>query len=150
MEDRGFGVIVDGRNLPAPELARLYQEAHAFILPSTGEGWALTLADALASGMPSIWTHWSGPCDYADESTGFPLTRLDPLPMRMYGDHATFARLASAEEIIERMEEIRADYPAALARGKAASERMHARFKWSDAAARFLEILATVRAPAPV
>ena len=42
LEDRGFGVIVDGRNLPGPELAQLYRDAHAFILPSTGEGWALT------------------------------------------------------------------------------------------------------------
>ena len=41
VEDRGFGVIVDGRNLPGPELAQLYRDAHAFILPSTGEGWGL-------------------------------------------------------------------------------------------------------------
>ena len=115
-----------------------------------GRGGGSRLSDALASGLPSIWTHYSGPMDYADESTGFPLTRLDPLPMRMYGDHETFGRLASVEEIIERMEEILADYPAALARGRLASERMHSRFTWAHAAARFLEILATVREPVPV
>ena len=151
IEDRGGGVIVDGRNLPGPELAQLYQDANAFVLPSCGgEGFALTLAEALATGAPSIWTAYSGPMDYADESTGFPLTRLDPLPMRMYGDHETFGRLASVEEIIERMEEILADYPAALARGRLASARMHSRFTWAHAAARFLEILDTVREPVPV
>ena len=150
IEDRGGGVIVDGRNLPGPELAQLYRDAHAFILPSTGEGWGRGLSDALASGLPSIWTHYSGPCDYADESTGFPLTRLDPLPMRMYGDHETAGRLASVEDLIERLVEIIGDYDAALARGRLASARMHSRFTWAHAAARFLEILDTIREPVPV
>jgi hypothetical protein len=38
------------------------------------------------------------------------------------------------------MTRIYENYPLALEKGKRASERMHAQYKWSDAAARFIEI----------
>jgi hypothetical protein len=44
------------------------------------------------------------------------------------------------KEIIRRCEQIMADYPRALELGKRASERMHREYKWSDSAARFIEI----------
>lgn len=38
------------------------------------------------------------------------------------------------------MQEIVDDYASALERGRKASERMHSRYKWSDAAAKFITI----------
>lgn len=40
--------------LTQPELARLYQAANLFVLPSTGEGFPLTAQEAMASGLPAI------------------------------------------------------------------------------------------------
>lgn len=71
------GIVFDTRTYTREQMRELYHSAHAFLLPSVGEGWGLTLAEALATGAPSIWTHWSGPVDFADESIGFPITNAN-------------------------------------------------------------------------
>ena len=45
-------LIFDSRVLPMDELIGLYNSAHAFILPTLGEGWGLTLCEAMATGVP--------------------------------------------------------------------------------------------------
>lgn len=140
------GMVFDMRDLPVEEIAALQNSAHAFVLPSCGEGWGLTLTEAMATGAPCIWTHYSAPVDYADESTGFPITDFKMIPFWKLGEPAgvgepvNYGAAAEESAIIARMQEIVQDYPAALARGKAASERMHTSYKWSDAAARFIQI----------
>ena len=69
-------MVIDQRNISTEELRELYNSAHAFILPTSGEGWGLTLTEAMATGLPCTWTHWSGPVDYADNKTGYPLTKF--------------------------------------------------------------------------
>jgi len=70
---RGAPVIFDSRRLSRAELAGLYQSAHAFLFPSFGEGFGLTMAEAMASGLPVLFTPWSAMRDLADESCGYPL-----------------------------------------------------------------------------
>ena len=140
------GVVMDTRNLPVGELITLYGLAHAFVLPSCGEGWGLTLTEAMATGAPCIWTHWSAPLDYADESIGFPITDFKMIPFWRdgrgvgVGDPDYFGAAATETAIIQRMEQVYHGYDRALKLGKKASERMHARFKWSDAASAFINI----------
>lgn len=76
------GAIIDRRNLPAAELTELYHSAHAYVSASYGEGFGFTIAQALAAGLPTIYTALSAPCDYADESTAFPVTdfEMEPVP----------------------------------------------------------------------
>jgi len=137
------GTIIDTRNLSAAALTDLYRSAHAYVQASYGEGWGLTLTQAMASGLPCIWTHWNAPCDYADESMGFPVTdfEMEPFPCKPGANlpEASGAR-ANPEAIIARMQEIVDDYPAALERGRRASERMHSRYTWAQAAERFIAI----------
>ncbi|MBE3063946.1 MAG: glycosyltransferase, partial [Spirochaetes bacterium] len=63
-------MIIDVRNLPLSELVALYNSAHAFVLPTPGEGWALTLTDAMATGAPCSWSHNTAMLDYADGTIG--------------------------------------------------------------------------------
>jgi glycosyltransferase involved in cell wall biosynthesis len=148
-------VVHDWRNLSTDELNGLYRSSHAFLLPSLGEGWGLTLTEAMSTGLPCIWSHWSAPLDYADETIGYPLTRikvrrfffsdgyfnLDGSPRGSYTDWERAGAIADPVEIIEKMTAIYKDYPAALARGKAASERMHSRYTWAHAARRIVKLL---------
>ena len=139
-------LVVDTRNLPVAELVALYNSAHAFLLPSQGEGWGLTLTDAMATGCPSVWTHCSAMLDYADATIGFPITEFKLSAMRCSREEPganpklCYGAEVSTLSLIEKMEELYHDYDRALARGKAASERMHSRYTWAQAATRFIEI----------
>ena len=151
-------VVIDSRDIPIEDLVELYHSAHAFLLPSLGEGWGLTLTEAMATGLPCIWTHWSAPCDYADETIGYPLTRYkvgrffysdaffntDGSPRGSNTDWERSGAIADPAEIIENMSAIYQDYPAALERGKLASERMHSRYTWAHAARRLIKLLEEV------
>jgi glycosyltransferase involved in cell wall biosynthesis len=46
--------------LPLMNLPRLYTGADAFVLPSRGEGWGRPHIEAMAMGLPTIATNWSG------------------------------------------------------------------------------------------
>jgi glycosyltransferase involved in cell wall biosynthesis len=140
------GIVTDTRDIPVRELTALYNNASAFILPSCGEGWGLTLTEAMATGAPCIWTHYSAPVDYGDDGTGYPIRDFKMIPYWRFGEPAGVGEPAywgaAAEEsaIIARMEEVVGNYSEALRRGRAASERMHSQYTWRQAAERFIEI----------
>ena len=126
-------LITDCRHLSVAELVQLYGRAHAFLFPTLGEGWGLTLTDGLATGIPAIWTHNTAMLDYADESIGYPLTDLSPVPFwppgenkrgtrdellarpALVGDPIYYGSGPSDDGIIEAMEKLMGDYPGSRA-----------------------------------
>jgi glycosyltransferase involved in cell wall biosynthesis len=138
----GARLVIDTRNLTEAELAALYNRAHAFVMPSCGEGFGLTLCEAMGTGLPAAWTHWSAPVDYANERMGFPISQFRMVRFEQQAEigEPCFGAAASEAAIIEAMEEIVRDYPRALALGRRASERMHSQYTWEQSATRFIEI----------
>ncbi|MBE3063945.1 MAG: glycosyltransferase [Spirochaetes bacterium] len=132
-------MTLDNRDLSAANLTTLYNSAHALLSTSLGEGWNLVLTEAMATGLPCAWSHHTAMLDYADQEIGFPITEFKPFVFRQ--DMPEYFGLAAEEPaIIAAMEEIVRDYPAALERGRKASERMHSRFTWAQAASKFIAI----------
>jgi glycosyltransferase involved in cell wall biosynthesis len=69
-----FAGSVDG-----PTLDRIYQESDLFILPSTGEGFGLVYAEAMARGLPCIGARGCGSEDaIIDGATGLLLDDVGP------------------------------------------------------------------------
>jgi glycosyltransferase involved in cell wall biosynthesis len=64
--ETGCDLRADGRirfvwdRLSQPELIALYHACDAFVLPSRGEGWGRPYMEAMACGLPTIGTNWSG------------------------------------------------------------------------------------------
>ncbi|MCW3096929.1 MAG: hypothetical protein JWL77_2547 [Chthonomonadaceae bacterium] len=62
----GHDLLADPRirfvfdRLTLPDLIALYHAADAFVLPSRGEGWGRPFMEAMACGLPTIGTNWSG------------------------------------------------------------------------------------------
>ena len=63
-------------------LPLLYKEADALVMASRGEGWGLPLAEAMAMGLPTIGSNWSGSTEFMDSSNSFlvPVTLQDIPP----------------------------------------------------------------------
>ena len=59
--------VVDGRILSKQELADLYYSSHAAVVPSMGEGWGLTIAESMMSGLPVLTTKYSGHLTFAND-----------------------------------------------------------------------------------
>jgi len=59
--------------IPDTRLPALYHAADAFVLPSRGEGWGLPQAEAMAMGLPTIVTDWSGTTEFANKDNSLPV-----------------------------------------------------------------------------
>jgi glycosyltransferase involved in cell wall biosynthesis len=55
------------------QMGSLYRSADCFVLPTRGEGWGMPVLEAMACGLPTIATDWSGPADFLHEGVGYPL-----------------------------------------------------------------------------
>ncbi len=55
------------------QMGALYRSADCFVLPTRGEGWGMPVLEAMACGLPTIATAWSGPADFLTSELGYPL-----------------------------------------------------------------------------
>lgn len=135
-------VILDGRHLPKDELVSLYHSAHCFLLPTRGEGFGLTLAEAMATGLPCIATNFSGVTEFFDDKVGFPVGfEFQETGVRspIYGDLGTTrAAVPNITEIADKMIWVRMNYKEALKKGKLASIRIKTKFTWERSAERLV------------
>ena len=154
----GGNAIVDTRFLPLekeagdniPTLVELYHMAHAFMLPSMGEGFGLTLAEAMSTGLPCIYTPWGGVVDFCSFREGYPVKwKFIEIRTREIHEGGAIGKVlwkseaASADimSIVEQMEKIYLEYPAALRKGVKAAERIRKDITWKQSAASFIKII---------
>jgi len=148
-------VIFDSRVLPVmsdgkvPGLVNMYHDAHCFVFPTMGEGFGLTLAEAMATGLPCIYTNWSGPVDILSEKEGYPvkwkLVPIDTLTPLANGDSIvelhTYAASCDIDHLVRRMEQVYYDYETAVKKGELAAERIRRYFTWELSARSFVGII---------
>lgn len=138
-------VILDARNLPIEELVELYHSAHCFVFPTRGEGFALTLAEAMATGLPCIATNFSGLTEFFDKKVGYPVNyELDKNEVHspIYGSLGkTTVAIANLNEVADRMIWVRLNYKEALQKGKAASLRIKLHYTWERSAERLVQTI---------
>lgn len=49
------------------KMARLYNSADAFVLPSRGEAWGIPYLEAMSCGLPVLGTRWSGQLEFLND-----------------------------------------------------------------------------------
>jgi glycosyltransferase involved in cell wall biosynthesis len=137
---RKANVILDGRNLSDRDMMKLYHSADAFLFPTRGEGFGLTLAEAMRTGLPCVATEYSGVTDFFDSSVGYPVPytpgkgEVTYVGEGMEGlKEETTIAYPDVEKIATAMMEILNDYPAAVRRGFQAHRRMCS-YTWAASA----------------
>ncbi|HTY53923.1 MAG TPA: glycosyltransferase family 4 protein [Candidatus Binataceae bacterium] len=129
--DRAGNVIADSRCLSDQELAALYASAHCFVFPSYGEAFGLTLAEAMATGLPSIFTDYAGVRDFANRDNAYPVNAR-MIAVEYFGPNvmASIDPAALAAE----MRTVQRNYSHALAKGRRAANSLARDFTWHKAA----------------
>ena len=154
---RSQNVIFDSRNYTIEQLRDLYHSAHCFVFPSFGEGFGLTMAEAMATGLPVVYTPWSSLTDLADESCGYPVKykMIDTFVRGTGGIEPTGespdavpAQLAQADpvDVAEKMIEVYEHYKRALKKGLRAARRICTRFTWQRTGRRLKQICESLMA----
>jgi hypothetical protein len=140
-------------------MPRLYRAVDAFVLPTRGEGWGRPLMEAMAAGLPTIATAWSGVTAYHNAQVGYPLKfRLVPVrPAHMRElPHCAGQRWAepSVADLRRLMRWVVNHPEEALAKGQAAQAAIAGQFSRAAVASLLRQELAFCRAlaarsPAP-
>lgn len=147
--ERKRNVILDGRKLSEKELVDLYLSAHCFLFPTRGEGFGLTLAEAMRTGCPCIATPYSGVTDFFDERVGFPLEyKMGKGKIKFVGDdHEEETEIAYPDpnDLARQMIRVLENYKEASERGERAYRRMLT-VNWNNSARRLADVLCGVPA----
>jgi glycosyltransferase involved in cell wall biosynthesis len=140
-------IIFDTRKLPENELTELYNSAHCFLHPTMGEGWGLTLCEAMATGCPCISTNVTGVREFFNAEVGYEIDyKIDNVDLRDYYKLETRGYLPDTKNFVEKMIYVYQHYYGeALHKGKKASERIHSRFTWDKSGQRLAEIIKEIK-----
>lgn len=124
------------------ELRRLYAGSDAFVLASRGEGWGRPYMEAMAFGLPTIGTRWSGNTEFMNDENSF-LVDIDGLEPceRVWSDMPIYKghqwAVPSLRSLRQRMREVFSDREAARQRGARARADVLARYDEPVVAGRF-------------
>ncbi|MGQ9512505.1 glycosyltransferase, partial [Thermodesulfitimonas sp.] len=131
-------VLLKG-HIEADRMPGLYTACDAFVLPSRGEGWGRPYLEAMACGLPTIGTKWSGNLEFMNEENSFliEIEGLEDIPedvdIPVFRGHR-WAK-PSIEHLRELMRYVFEHREEARQRGRKAREDVVAKWTWERAAA---------------
>lgn len=141
-------VTRDARLVSDQAMLRLYAEADCFVFPTAGEGFGLTLIEAMATALPCLAPLHTGMTDFCDSTTVIPLrTRPWSLylaetdPTRGAGfKHVVSCNRVLVSDLIRKMRRVLRERAWAREIGLRACERVQT-FTWAAAGVTLRETL---------
>ena len=146
LEQRNGRCLVLRQHMETRELAGLFGAADCYVSPHRTEGFGLTVAEAMALGVPVIATDYGGTVDFLTEDVGFPLRyRLVEID-RSHGPYAKGAIWPdpSREHLQELLRYVVANPRAASAKGVLAQKRIIKEYSAEAIGRRMRERLVTI------
>lgn len=124
------------------EIQRLYTMFDCFVFPSHAEGSGLPPREAMATGLPTILTNWSGLTEISDPSISYPLepVAIDYPDIRGVEQPGFQARI-DISELMYQMRYVYEHQTEAKIKGKKASEFVHREYNWDKCAQLLLKRL---------
>jgi len=142
-EDKNITII--DRLSTQEEMLGYYKESDCFVLPSRGEGFGLPVLEAMATGMPCIFSNHTGLAEMADEKYNYPINnykkvKANPTMTKSRCDVGNWYD-PSLEELKEKMAYVFKNQSEAKEKGKMAAEWVKNNFTFSHTAKSILNIL---------
>lgn len=144
----GWDKRAERKDFSLAEMREMYQNADCLVHASRGEGCGLPILEGAATGLPVIFTRWSSPAEYLDDSNSYPLS-LDPqkpfVPAYeghggLPGENGQWAN-PNWEQLSALMMHVYQNRDEAAKKGKAAAETMRKRFNWEESARHLMPLL---------
>jgi glycosyltransferase involved in cell wall biosynthesis len=138
-------IVINTELLPVADLPRLYAAADAFVLASRGEGWGRPYMEAMAMGLPTIGSRWSGNLDFMDDDNAWlvdgHVVDVDDAAQQhttLYRGHRWFE--ADRDALAAALRKVAAGDDEVTARAESARAGLVARFGPEPVAARLEEL----------
>lgn len=139
-------MIIYNQQLPTHLMGSLYRSVDSFVLPSRGEGWGMPILEAMASGLPTIATNWSGQTEFLNDQTGYPIRVCKLVPAVAKCPYYEGFRWAEPDfdHMAYLMRYVYEHRDEARAKGLAASRGLLQDWSWSKAAEKISKRLANI------
>jgi len=130
------------------EMYDLYTSADCLVHPSHGEGIGMPILEAAATGMPTIFTNWSSPKEYLNESNSYPCC-LGPNGTDMSdaytghgipGENGKWANIHIGH-LKHQMRQVLRDRSDAMKKGKLGAATIKSKFNWGESARQLIPLL---------
>lgn len=137
---------IDNRRLPLEDLQKLYASAHGYLSLHMGEGYGLTTLEAMATGIPTVVTDWSGTKDFCDETNTFPVEAtpgIGEVELGKGGQREVFwvtYAVPDLRQAMERITEVMVDYKTACKKAKKARNDIEG-LTWEKSGKKLAEII---------
>lgn len=138
-------IVLDTRLLSTSDLARLYASVDAFVLPSRSEGWGRPLMEAMAMGVPTIGSRWSGNLAFMDDRNSWlaegkvvEIEQWYPVHPSLWKGGRWFA--PDPDSVVEHLRTVHRGGEAVRVRAAWAAEDLRERFSAEVVAARIVEL----------
>jgi glycosyltransferase involved in cell wall biosynthesis len=144
--ERDARCLVLRQTMGTDELAGLFRAADCYVSPHRAEGFGLSVAEAMALGLPVIATDYGGTVDFMTEKVGFPLRYRLVEVDREHGPYAKGAIWAdpSREHLQELLRTVVENPRAAAAKGQKARARIIENYSATAIGRRIGERLAAI------
>ncbi|HVW90896.1 MAG TPA: glycosyltransferase family 4 protein, partial [Gaiellaceae bacterium] len=136
-------ILVNLDELAIHEMPRLYAACDAYVMPSRGEGWGRPYMEAMAMGLPTIGSRWSGNLAFMHDGNSFlldgevrPIERWEPLSPGFWQGHSWFE--PDRDALVAALRDVRAGREPQ--RAASARADLIARFGPGPTAARIAEL----------
>lgn len=132
---RGPELLYIDRELDDVQMPSLYSACHALVHPYRGEGFGLTIAEAMSMGLPTIVTGRGAAMDFCDDRTSYLIPAQEvALPFSRIGEletveHPTYME-PSVHALCKILRRVVGERGEASARGHLARERVRATLSW--------------------
>lgn len=132
-------IVVLGRAVADDNIPHLYAAAQCYVAATSGEGWGYPYMEAMASGLPTIATRWSGHLDFMHDDNSLLcdvetlIPAFDPYVGDMQEQRWAKPSTRHLTELLRRVVDDRTGTKAIAAR---AMSDMRTQWTWTRAAAR--------------